>query len=180
MDNCLNLKRKRTVEGESICTTTGVTSEDWGDQAPVRTYCFCPQIKRNWILLWVGGSPFSALFQQAWMPRGLDVSWLWYILHIPTALLCSHLVFFCYHEGFSLTKTWEFLWQKFGCTGTCYIKRKYEKPHKILCLLFIMFWNIKDSTGTGVHSAHGGVLGFVFFVVLGGFFVVVVRYSETE
>lgn len=69
-------------------------------------------IKCNWILLWVWGPPFSAQCQQAWMPSGLDVSWMWYILQIPTALLCSHLVFFCYHESFSLTKTWGFLWQK--------------------------------------------------------------------
>lgn len=32
------------------------------------------------------------------------------------------------------------------------------KPHIIQCLLFIMFQNIKDSTGMVVHSTHGGVL----------------------
>lgn len=70
----------------------------------------------------------------------------------------------CYQEDFSLTKTWGIALTKMQLDrNTCKTKQKYGKPYKLLCLLYIMFQNIKDSTGTRVQSTHSGVLGFRFF-----------------
>lgn len=79
-------------------------------------------------------------------------------------LLCCHIVLFLLPRGFFAYKNLRLALTKIQLDrNTCKTKQKYGKPYKLLCLLHIMFQNIKDSTGTRVHSTHSGVLGFRFF-----------------
>ena len=73
--------------------------------------------------------------------------------------------------GFFSHKNLRFLLTKIQLDRNTLDKTKIWKTCiKTLCLLYIMFQNIKDSTGTGVHGTHGGVLSFGFFVVFCYFF----------
>lgn len=87
-----------------------------------------------------------------------------YSLPCTCQLLCSHIVLVLPPRGFFAHKNLRLALTRIRSDrNTCKTKQKYGKPFKLLFLLHIMFQNIKDSTGTRVHSAQSGVFSFGFF-----------------
>lgn len=165
MDNCINWRRKRNTEG--ICRVSGITGEVWGGQAPVLA------LPTAW---WkAAGAHREASHAQGLQcplqcppSAGVHAQQMGCVLPLVCPAHASFsavtLFSFCYQEGFLLTKNLRLALTKIQLDrNTCKTKQKYGKPYKVLCLLHIMFQNIKDSTGTRVHSTHSGVLGFRFF-----------------
>lgn len=119
-DNCINLKRKRNIEG--ICTVSTITGEVWGEQAFVWTFFACSLEKSSWNCREVSHAQGLECPLQCPISAGMHAQQIGCVL---AAFYPAHANFsavtlssFCYQEDFLLTKTRDLLWQKISWTGT--------------------------------------------------------------